>query len=278
MLEKSEIIFVLKNLIAPLRLPIININFFRTPEFHTSDEIMALIKKFFKDFPYTTNINQNSIELIIQEVTFYIGYKNVNPVVIDHIGSFPDFTVPSFNAVSGLSIYKINKKLTWFISQYLLYTFSIYLNTEHPNVSLNVINKLVPEFVTKNTIVKQHVIDRVGSDFMAGLNPIPKIFTERPNPILDKNNRIIIPEDDHLQTKLIYFLRLKLNQNNKNVLEFHNRIVTENYIKNISDFQLHDSQIVIEGLDNMNLYIETMNIILSGSRHVKNILSPKIKC
>ena len=92
---------------------------------------------------------------------------------------------------------------------------------------------------------------------MKNENPFSKRFDLNSNVLIEKG-KIIIPSDT--TSKLIYLLKLQLNNNIPELLAYSSREFMKSYIKDIMDFQINSNQILLNSLESLMKYIQEVDI------------------
>lgn len=141
--------------------------------------------------------------------------------------------------ISLLSNYNIYKKLARYISEYTYWLFSRYLN--HNNIT-NISTEDIESFVQESIKVKP--------SFQYGF--VSKTFS-MDNGLME-DGKLVVKSDDSLK-RLIYTLRLFTRRFKRKLLEYHKRQVIENYYVDITDFDQHQAQVILQGDDSVDNWI-----------------------
>ena len=167
------------------------------------------------------------------------------------------FIIPySENNVPIMYYYNQNKKLAKYLTEYILYMFSLYIHEK--NIQEFKINDTdIQDFVEKNTFVNNSI----------EYGMIPKRFTINQNIGLVRDNKLVVNSGEVLK-RLVYVLRLELSRNTSNVIEYYKRTTIEPYLNEISDFQTFPTQILLYGKDILEKYI--------NEKYIKTIMSEGI--
>ena len=175
-----------------------------------------------------TNIS-NDIDFTINNTLKNLSYTENNTSVIDQYNKY--------------------KKLSRYISQYILWLYSKYLNE---------LNITTYEEITSIKVMNNFKIKYIDIQEGYEYEEIPKIFSMRNNLIV--NNKLIIKSEETLK-RLFYILRLSIIRDANQVINYYDRKVIENYYLDISDFDKYKFQIILEGEDSINKWIGENNKI-----------------
>lgn len=261
LLHASGVLLFLENPIAPLLLPEISISNIETKDVNEVITIFSSLlqpqslKKFQEEKPMT-----DLLELSLESEPF-LFYIPIRPTESDTIrlditnSKNPGLTIPESNSLSGLNIYNANKKITWYISEYVLFMFS--LNLKKDNIS-NITEEIITSFVNSKTIEDEDRIEQIGFSLMQNQNPFSKKFDLTSSNILLKSGKICIPNET--RSKLIYLIKLRLNNDLNEVLEYNTREFMKTYIQNILDFQIIPTQILLNSLKAVKKYIKEIDV------------------
>ena len=166
-------------------------------------------------------------------------------------------SIPFYKNFSGLTAYNQNKKLARYLQETFLYQFSKFIN--EGELDINEVRNIV-------RFVEQKVV--IDKDIRYGF--IPKRFDVSDEGLM-RDNKLLLMNNEVLK-RLVYCLRLELSRNTENVINYYKKKNIENYIKDLSDFRMVKSQIILFGKESVESYIKqktetyTMNrkLILSS--------------
>lgn len=161
--------------------------------------------------------------------------KNV-PIKINSPSSiFSYITKLDSKNSSMLENFTRNKKNARYITEYLIWLFSNYVN-----------EKIIPEsrdqfskYDINNTLIKNFITDKISiiEDFNYG--NIEKNFIKN-NKSLMKNGKLILKSEETLK-RLIYVLRLEITRNIDKIFNYHSFSNLENYYSDVSDLDKHNN-------------------------------------
>ena len=83
------------------------------------------------------------------------------------------------------------------------------------------------------------------------------------------DNKLIIKSEETLK-RLFYILKLSIIRNVNEIINYYNKKVIDNYYLDISDFDKYNFQVILEGVDSIDKWINEHN-------KVKNILYNRIQ-
>ena len=173
--------------------------------------------------------------------------------------------IPDPKVLSGFEVFSVNEKLTWYISQYILYLFSLHLHESKPEV---VNEDFIKSFLNTHTIVDDERIASIGRLMLNNQNPFEKNFDlSSSNPLMKNSRKMAIPKNT--RAKLDYMLKLRLNTNLEEVADFHNRASLDTYIKDIYDFQINPGQVLLANISSLLKYIQEFDRSFVVSHKIK---------
>jgi len=152
--------------------------------------------------------------------------REVNSV-IDTL-SYPE------NDISTLENYNKYKKVSRYITEYIYWLYSKFIFEEKINVNeiLNTDNFI--NFKNKYIIIQ--------NDFE--YKKIFKTFSMDSN--LMKDNKLVIKSEETLK-RLFYVLKLYIIRNYKKIIDYHTKVMIENFYIDITDFDEYSFQVILEG-------------------------------
>lgn len=193
---------------------------------------------------------QSVFDGVVKELSGKIG--NVNVIIPINYGS-PIKGVPTVEGhinysdshMSVIEQYNKNKKIARYVSEYLFWLFSKYL--QNNNIS---------------TILPQTIIDF--QQKMILVNPdfeyqyIPKTFSTTKNGLMS-GGKLILKSEETLR-RLLYVLRLTAIRFPLKLITYHTRNFIEQYYIDITDFDQHPFQVVLEGDESVEKWIQEKKI------------------
>lgn len=186
---------------------------------------------------------------VVKELYGILGNVKISIPIED---SIPDENIPGLDKgvsyiESNISIvdnYNKYKKLTRYIIEYMFWLFSTYihknqLKIEEGEEELDIIKKFINTNVTINP------------DFE--YSHVEKSFKLKSGVM--ENGRLVVKSEETLK-RLIYTLRLSLTRFRKKIMDYHMRKVIENYYVDVSDFDQHQFQVILQGDDSVEKWIQ----------------------
>lgn len=197
---------------------------------------------------------QTVVNNILKEINGMLG--NISIVIPVHNSDTITTIVPVLKRGES-SLYTDNKnqtsiidnyikynKLSKYIVEYTYWLYSNYLQETKQNISLDTIL----DFFNKNI--------EIDTNFEYG--KIEQKFSNKNKSII-KNGKLIVNSDELLK-RLIYTLQLYIQNNRNAILEYYKRKIIENYYINITDFDNFQSQIILQGDNSVNKWINEQNL------------------
>ena len=135
------------------------------------------------------------------------------------------------NETSISQQYNKNKRLARYITEYILWLYSKYINI---NDIKFMTDESIVNFVNENIIVINNFkydIDNFSSTFSI-------------NPILFVKNKLVLSSEELLK-RLIYVLRLEIIRNNTKIINYHTKTNIDSFYEDISDFTIYSQQVLL---------------------------------
>ena len=186
---------------------------------------------------------------IIKELHGFLGNVNLSIPIYDSqpINGVPTTDIDigySADKISILDNYNTYKKLARYMTEYTYWLFSKYLNENNiVNISTEEIEKFVQEKI------------RINSSFSYGF--VGKTFSMENG--LMEDGKLVVKSTESLK-RLIYTLRLFTRRYKQKLLDYHNRKVIENYYVDITDFDQHQFQVILQGDESVDKWIREKKI------------------
>jgi len=162
------------------------------------------------------------------------------------------------NKVSTIDQYNKYKKLSRYISQYVLWLYSKYLK----EFDIKDYEEIISYENMNNFKIKY--ID-IQDEYI--YEEVPKTFTMNNSLIVD--NKLIIKSEETLK-RLFYILKLSIIRDTNEIINYYDKKVIDNYYLDISDFDKYNFQVILEGEDSVDKWINENN-------KIKNILYNNIQ-
>lgn len=191
-------------------------------------------------------------DILIQIVGFVGNLEITIPVIDTHekIEGVPiENNINNITIIgSNSSLYEYNryKKLARYISEYLYWLYSKYMNENGINIE-DIMNE-----DNLNDFIKKYI--QINKDFE--YTNVGKSFSMNSG-IMDKN-KLIIKSNETLK-RLFFGLKMLSLRNTKKLYEYYKKNVIENYYLEISDFDNFPFQIILEGEDSIGKWINEKN-------------------
>ena len=215
------------------------------------NEALSLIKILNINIVYQNTTNKILQELIgkIGNVEIKIPVIDTSPLIDNRIITIENKTkidIKPFydDQISYFKEYINNKKLARYITYHFYHIFSSYI---HKNVS----NKSQVNIEDIKEFLRKHVI--INPNFK--YSKISKYFNDNVNSLY-KNDKIIIKNDELLK-RLLFLLMMKLNNDYHEIINYYKKIYMDNYYIDVNDFDHYDSQVIIQGENSIEKWIET---------------------
>ena len=142
--------------------------------------------------------------------------------------------------ISALSMYNKNKKLARYLTEYIFWLFSKYL--QERNIG-EITDYVLAKFAhNKITIIPNYVYGNVLKSF--SLN----------SPLL-KDKKLVLLSNEMLK-RLMYVLKLYSIRNIKSLRSYYAQPTISHYYEDISDFDRRDGQVILQDMDSLNKWIQ----------------------
>ena len=148
------------------------------------------------------------------------------------------------NKISILEQYNKNKKIARYLMEYTIWMYSKYLDDQD-----------IKDITDDNIQTFAENYFKINPNFVYGY--VSKAFS-LDNLLMD-DGLIVVHDEDTLK-RLIYGLRLSIQRNAYNVLEYHKRIFIESYYVDITDFTQYPNQVILFGEESVEHWINENNI------------------
>jgi hypothetical protein len=200
----------------------------------------------FVKFTSSQIIKQNIYKGILKEL--YIKYGTIS-VILPLKDTTPIFNVKTIETVPFIPFHKTSnflqynylKKSARYLTEYFIYFFSVYIYEE--NIE-EVTSKDLENFIRNRVIIIDDYI----------YENIDRKFTL--NSTVFQGNKLVVPSEEVIR-RLLYILRLKLQQQFSEVREYRNQKIIKNYYVDLNDFDVHPEQIILQGRDSIKKWIES---------------------
>jgi hypothetical protein len=194
------------------------------------------------------NMKQNLVEGVLKE--FHGIYGNIKIILplsnSKKIGNLTSITEPIFifsSKTSDLLTYNYTKKISRYIISYCFYVFSLYI---YENEIEDITSVVLESFVNEKIII----IPEYNNVYK--YKNITKEINLNSN--MFQNGKLIIPSEEVLK-KVIYVLRLGLQQQFNEIVKYHEKKYIPNFYTEITDFDIYPDQIILQGEDSVEKWI-----------------------
>ena len=150
------------------------------------------------------------------------------------------------NDNSVLENYNNYKKLSRYISEYIYWLYSKYIFEENIKQEEILNSKNLLNFKNKYILLQE--------DFQ--YQQINKTFSM--NSGIMKDNKIVIKSEETLK-RIFYVLKLYIVRNYKEIIDYHKRVMIENFYVDITDFDEYSYQVILEGENSIYKWISEKN-------------------
>jgi hypothetical protein len=151
---------------------------------------------------------------------------------------------------SVLSSYNKNKRIARYLTEFMFWAFSNFLNEEY-DVSENIVLNDIME--VKDSIIISFVEKRIILD---------RYFKYDDSSLTFKNNsgfmvgdKLIVTSEEMLK-RLVYALELEITRNYKGVVEYKDKQYIPNYYEDVTDFTSYPNQVLLYGNDSIKKWID----------------------
>ena len=239
--HNNENINLITRPIQPLNIP-------ENKQKNISKTILPLALHFIRTNNFTI-ISQTVINNVVKEINIFIENftecliqikntstnKPLRSIIVQSYINFPDMYEKSI-----LLEYNMLKKIAGYMVEYVLWMFSNYIHKRNLIISNLVISTFIDTYIEIDTTFQYK-------------DDVPKIFS------IEKNNGIlrdgkIIANTQLIKDRLKYNLHFNTVRYNQNVIDYYLKIVIDKYYINVTDFDQHKYQVIIEGKDSLVLW------------------------
>lgn len=142
--------------------------------------------------------------------------------------------------ISALTTFSQNKKIVRYMTEYLFWIFSRYIQAE--NIG-QISDKVLAKFAKKSFVI----------DPKHRYEIVPKIFGNN-NGIM-RDGKIVVHSEEVIK-RLMYVLKLFSIQDTKTLREYYTRNAITHYYIDITDFDYYPSQVILQGEDAIDKWIQ----------------------
>ena len=213
----NNIVSIITSPIQPVNLKEDNKNII----YKTTSDIAQKILKDFKAQNIDEDIGTKKIKGVIGDIHVYIQLNE-------------DINLTESLDKSTISEYNKHRKLSRYIIEYLFWLFSKYLNDNgiiEDNITEDVYKNFKNQYIQIDNTFKYHNIE--------------KLFSMKNSGII-RGGKLIIKSEEPLK-RLFYVLRLKLIRDAKDLINYYQKTMIEQYYLDITDFKYNNKQLVLQG-------------------------------
>tara|TARA_Y100000996_G_scaffold394802_1_gene359447 strand:- start:78 stop:1490 length:1413 start_codon:yes stop_codon:yes gene_type:complete len=232
--------------IPPLPIPEKKIEYFLSPNNY------EVIKSFIKDNKMyiksqyikngkTVEINVSSNEKFQKKIVYHILLNEID--ILEDVENITLHNHFFEQEESLLQIFNHNKRIARYLKEYVLWRFSYYISENDIKMNYYV---HINDFFEKNI----EIIPNFKYE-----NIFKKFYTDTG---IMKNEKIIIGGTNPQETKkrLMYCLYLEIQRNITRIINYKNKEYMENFFQDITDFTVHPNQVILQGEDSVEKWIE----------------------
>jgi len=197
-------------------------------------------------------VSQTVINNILKEINGILGNVSISiPIeatenIITNVPIKKDALSFNENENSILNKYNTNKKIARYLVEYTLWIFSMYLSNEKISDINNI--DIISTFAEKYfDIIPNYEYKNIKKNFQLD------------SPIL-KNNKIIVKDKETIK-RLVYVIKINIQQDEDVVRNFYKQTVIKNFYIDITDFDKHPNQIILFGEESVYKWIFENNIL-----------------
>lgn len=144
-----------------------------------------------------------------------------------------------------------NKKIADYLTQFMLYSFSILYNKNHNNNNNPIEDKEYLE-LTLNTYIKEMIIIRLNNNY--NIKNLSRKLSLNNSFFID--NKLIV-DSQKTKNNLIFYLKFMLNKNKKFVLNYEQNLYLNNFYTYVNDFNKYNKQHIFIGGLSISNWIES---------------------
>jgi hypothetical protein len=142
--------------------------------------------------------------------------------------------------VSVVSTYNMYKKLARYIIEYVYWLFSGYI---HSRSITTITNEHIQNFFKEQVVIDPNF----------EYTHVGKIFSLDSGVM--RNGKLVVKSEETLK-RLVYVLRVYINTQRQKLMNYHTRKVIEHYYVDITDFDHHQFQVILQGNNSVSKWID----------------------
>lgn len=189
-------------------------------------------------------VDKNNLK-IVKEIYCKLGDIYINIPVNDSniIESIPILNKMTFNnkilEKSYIEEYNKYKKLSRYLFEYFIWLFSKYINEKNISINENTDNNIA-KFIES----KLYVIIKPEFEY----SYVSKFFSFESGVMY--KNKLVIKSEETLK-RLVYILKLLIMRDEKKIIDYHKKIMIQDFYIDITDFDYYPTQIILQGEDSI---------------------------
>jgi hypothetical protein len=235
---KGSTISILTDPIPPLPIEEKSNNLYKTKK-EIASEIFQLL-----NIEPSSQIAENPSQPVLVQINSTLGNVAIS-IPVKNSTPIPGLST-SFGAtypqkdLSAMQTFNRNKKIVRYMTEYLFWLFSKYIQSE--NIE-QITDKVLAKFAKKAFLINpEHKYEMV-----------PKIFGDN-NGIM-KNGQMVVQSEETIK-RLMYVLKLYSIRDLKTLRSYHSRRAITHYYVDITDFDYHSNQVILQGEDSIDKWIQ----------------------
>ena len=241
----NDYLLYLETPCAPVELPSVTGGNCKT---ESIDKTIDDISKILKVKTVRQVVVQDEVEILeftANMTTFFVPVEKSAPVAGIEI-SQTSFKIP-MNSRSMLKKFSQNQKVARYLRAFTCYMFSRYIRE---NAVAVITEKDINNFVKEKIKIDNSVEYRISKS---------KLFSDNMN-IFIRNEKLVVKSRELLK-RLVFCLRVEISQRYQEIIDYHKQISIENFITDVSDFDQHPQQIILEGGESFKQYADELSSV-----------------
>jgi hypothetical protein len=246
---KGTVISIITDPIPPL--PVVETNeLYKTKK----DNALELLRKL--GIEPSSQVAENPSEPVLIQINSVLGNVGIavpihKSTIISGLSTFYGVTYPQKDS-SALDTFNNNKKIVRYMTEYLFWLFSNYIQND--NIE-QITDKVLAKFAKKTFVIDpKHKYEMV-----------PKLFGNN-NGIM-RNGQMVVQSEEVIK-RLMYILKLYSVRDIKTLRSYYIRRAITHYYVDITDFDYHPSQVILQGEDSIDKWIQESKFVNNIHRDI----------
>jgi hypothetical protein len=241
------------------------------------------------EIKFDTNVKKNTFKMVtkfikllnIQDIYQFVPENKLKTsvisgkignvdIIIPIIESDPKEDIPIIkegittysDQPSIIDLYNKNKKIAQYVSEYFYWMFSNHVDGNSLEYVIENQDAIIIEFVKDKVEIKK--------DFE--YNPRSKKFTIDNKSGVIENSKFIAKSKEMIK-RLVYILKLEIKFNINNLMNYKNTPSINNFYNNASDFKQYPIQVILEGNNSIEKWLNEQNKSFILIDHIKDNLT-----